>query len=233
MAFRKKWPSILKYNPDILVVQECELKDKILASENFPKHEDFIWFGENKNKGIGIISFNGIRIKRSPYHNEDFKFILPVDILNFGSLKLFVIWAMPSKEGNKASYIGQVWKSLNHYDLSEGNAILIGDWNSNAIWDKERRVGNHTQSIDLLSKFRIFSLYHTLRNEAPGNETEPTLFLLKKQDKPYHLDYCFASESLICNATEIKIGKYSDWIKQSDHMPLIIDNLNTERIRIG
>ena len=44
--------------------------------------------------------------------------------------------------------------------------------------------------------------------------------------KPYHLDYCFASENLIRSNTKIAIGKYDDWIKLSDHMPVVIENLN-------
>ena len=37
----------------------------------------------------------------------------------------------------------------------------------------------------------IISLYHTIKSEDHGEEKDPTLYLLKKQTKPYHLDYCF------------------------------------------
>jgi hypothetical protein len=37
MAFRKKADFILTYNPDILIVPECENPDKLLFSINTPK----------------------------------------------------------------------------------------------------------------------------------------------------------------------------------------------------
>jgi len=38
--------------------------------------------------------------------------------------------------------------------------------------------------------------------------------------KKYHIDYAFIRGFKIKN---IEVGDYSDWIKHSDHMPLIID----------
>ena len=57
MAFRKKNAEILKYRPDILIVEECENEKKLRFDYLTPKPNDFIWFGDNENKGIGIFFF--------------------------------------------------------------------------------------------------------------------------------------------------------------------------------
>ena len=56
---------------------------------------------------------------------------------------LFAIWAMSNKENYEARYIGQVWLAINYYaDLLMGSTILVGDFNSNKIWDYKARVGS-------------------------------------------------------------------------------------------
>ena len=52
MAFRKKADFILTYNPDILIVPECENPDKLLFSINTPKPTDVLWFGKIITKDL-------------------------------------------------------------------------------------------------------------------------------------------------------------------------------------
>ena len=37
------------------------------------------------------------------------------------------------------------------------------------------------------------------------------------------IDYCFLSKPLIDRLKNVEIGEYGDWMKYSDHVPLIID----------
>lgn len=55
-AFRKKADTILLKRPDILVVQECEPPDKLVFNSTTQWPNDFLWFGDNKHKGLGIFS---------------------------------------------------------------------------------------------------------------------------------------------------------------------------------
>ena len=56
MAFRKKFEKILELKPDLLVLQEAEHQDKLeKALENKGYHQ-IIWYGNNKHKGVAIIS---------------------------------------------------------------------------------------------------------------------------------------------------------------------------------
>ncbi len=58
---------------------------------------------------------------------------------------LFLIWAYNPND-NEGRYINQVWKAINHWDdlLTDRPTMLVGDFNSNTIWDyKKHRLGSH------------------------------------------------------------------------------------------
>ena len=227
MAFRKKFQEVISEEIDLVVIQECENQHKLVASFKDLKYNEIIWYGKNPNKGIAIISFNEAKIKLRKEFNEDFEYILPIELtLRRKKINLFAIWAMPFKNSPAKSYVGQIWRAVNYYEkLLEKNSILIGDFNSNSIWDNKRKVGNHSSLVELLNNYGIVSLHHHLKKEQHGSETEPTLYLLKQERKPFHIDYCFVPKKFISNKTNIQIGKYKDWITKSDHMPIWIRDL--------
>lgn len=227
MAFRRKWQHLLPYSPDILVIQECEHESKYNPQEIIPDYNQFLWIGNNINKGVGIISFNDYHIKISDKYTDRFKYIIPIEVIKpDGTIfNLFALWAMSHKVRAK-SYVGQVWGALNHYtSILSDNTVLIGDFNSNQIWDTERKKGNHSDCVKLLAGHNIESLYHRQTAELHGSESTPTIYLLKQMHKPYHLDYCFASQALISNKTAIEIGDPAEWLTRSDHMPLFLTDL--------
>jgi endonuclease/exonuclease/phosphatase family metal-dependent hydrolase len=46
--------------------------------------------------------------------------------------------------------------------------------------------------------------------------------LNRRPEKPYHLDYVFASSDLVClNSSALEIGTPSAWLEHSDHMPIL------------
>jgi exodeoxyribonuclease-3 len=223
-AFRKKAGTILNHQPDILVVQECECPDKLVFSSSVQRPNDFQWYGDSMHKGIGIFSYSDYKFELLPEFNSAFRYILPLRVTGHGqSFTLFAIWAMHNKENYEARYIGQIWLAINHYTtLLDSPTILIGDFNSNKIWDRKNRVGNHSDVVQKLYGHSIHSIYHRHLNAEQGNEKHPTFFLHRKQNKPYHLDYCFASVGFADKVKNIEIGSYEDWIAHSDHSPLKI-----------
>ena len=222
-AFRKKADSILKLRPDILIIQECESFDKLGALSL--KYCDSYWYSDSDRKGIAIFTFSDYKIELLPQFNPEFRFVLPLRIYNNGlSLTLFAIWAMNNKENRVARYIGQVWFAINYYyEIFDSSTLLIGDFNSNKIWDYKDRVGSHSDVVTKLYEYDIHSVYHKINNEEQGEETQPTFYLQRKLEKPYHIDYVFASNKLLDLVKRIEIGKVSDWLEISDHMPIIVE----------
>jgi len=222
MAFRKKVDLLLRYQPDLLIIQECEHVDKIVFPE---PPTSVVWYGNNQHKGLGVFSFGKYKVELLSGHESSFKTILPIAVSDSNiDFTLFAIWANnPSDKGHQ--YVGQIWKAIHHYEhlIRHEKTILAGDFNSNSIWDKPRRVGNHTDLVQKLSLKQIQSVYHHHFDQDHGSEQHPTFNLYKNIDKPYHLDYCFVSEDIMQKLAGMQIGAYDEWKKYSDHLPLIID----------
>ena len=225
MAFRKKAVHILKFGPDILVVPECEHPDKLKFASGLPVPTDVFWHGINPHKGLGVFSYSTYRFKVLDLHDPSFRMIVPIAVTG-GSIDftLFAIWAN-NADDPLHQYVGQIWKAANAYSkhFNTGTHVLMGDFNSNTIWDKRRRIGNHSALVAFLKERHIHSVYHSHFGEIQGQEKRNTLYLHRHQHRPYHIDYCFASEELIQKARSVEVGSYQDWRMHSDHAPLVVD----------
>ena len=223
MAFRNKLEPILTENPDILVIPESENPEKFNLKSGLKSPVDSFWYGDNPNKGIGIYTYNGWKINPIKEHNRKFRYIIPLIMIN-NKFKfiLLAIWCQKPEKGD--NYGIYTWNAINHYKklLKNDRLILAGDFNSNSIWDKPNREANHTNIVNRLEEQGIKSTYHFYNNEEQGKEKHPTLYLHRKVDKGYHIDYCFATDFFIKKLEKVKIGEYQNWTDYSDHTPLII-----------
>ncbi len=136
---------------------------------------------------------------------------------------LFAIWANnPSDKDGQ--YIEQVWKALRYYDelLNAKSTLLVGDFNSNSIWDRKHRKSNHSNVVKLLEEKGIYSLYHTHHQQSQGTEAHATFYLYKHREKAYHIDYFFASADIVRQVLAVNVGDFDAWIKYSDHVPVMV-----------
>ena len=234
-AFRGKFKKALELDGDIYIVQECE-NPKLVKSKDFKDYEDYNtymkftknhkWIGDNKNKGLGIFvntlktSEQQIKIEILPCNNN-----LDYFILCRVNEKFNLLGAWCHKGTIKGlEYIGQMWKYLedNASELSE--TLIVGDFNSNAIWDFRHKGHSHSDVVDILSKIGLVSYYHSQEKENHGEEKKATFYRWKKHNKSYHIDYFFGKSEWV---KSLEIGEFADWIKFSDHMPLIAEiNIN-------
>jgi len=224
MAFRKKAELILSHNPDIIIIPECEEPEKILQSPISQKPTSHLWFGNNKHKGLGIFSYNGYTLKPRRNHNPEFRTIVPITVnKDQQRFILYAIWAY-NPDDPDGQYVTQIWKAIHFYRkyLKKTGTILAGDFNSNTIWDKKRRPGNHSNVVKFLEKKGIHSTYHLFHKQDQGCEQHPTFYLYRHQDKPYHMDYCFVSADLADRLQSVEIGVFNDWKQYSDHVPVIV-----------
>jgi hypothetical protein len=225
MKFREDYKIIFPMNPDIVVIPECENINKIDLGSFSKKVTDSYWIGDNESKGLGIFTFNGFKIELYENYNDKYKYILPL-IISRENETYNLIGCWTKKVSGGLEYIEQLQHSLDDYNsfLDDKNVIICGDLNSNQYWVNMGGDDlNHQDVVDKLSKKGIHSSYHHFFNEEQGKETTPTFYHYHKEDKPFHIDYCFLSNSLIDRLKKVEIGKYDDWMNYSDHVPLIID----------
>lgn len=218
MKFRDKIELILSYRPNVAIISECENIDKIKC----PVEYNCLWIGDNNNKGLAIFSSQNISLNIASWYNPNFKYILPAYIS--GNILIFAVWACRSEVSNRR-YIEMIHEAILYYQpYIDADVIIAGDFNSNAIWDNEhKKHGSHTQLVDIFSLKQIYSSYHYYYNESQGHESLPTIFFQKNEQKPYHIDYCFLSNNLLNKVSKVEVGSYNNWIKYSDHMPIIVD----------
>ena len=224
MAFRKKAAFILVHKPDILIVPECEHPDKLKFDADIPKPTDTLWFGTNQNKGLGIFSYSDFKFKVRRNHNPALRMIIPIAVTGgHYDFTLYAIWANNPADPD-GQYVEQVWKAIHHYSryISNKRTMLAGDFNSNTIWDRKYRAGNHTNVVNKLGAKGIHSSYHVHHKQSQGSEEHPTLYMYRHRDKPYHIDYCFASADLTRKIQSVEIGEYDFWSKHSDHVPVMV-----------
>ena len=215
----------MSFRPDILIVSECEKPEKMKFGELTPTPNERYWYGDSDTKGIGIFSYSDYKLRLLDIYNPEFRYIVPFRTSGKGKdSTLFAIWAMNNKEIPEARYIGQIWLAINYYkNMLNDSTILIGDFNSNKIWDYKDRVGNHTDVVNMLKEYNICSLYHEQNKVNHGNEAKPTFYMYRKRNKPYHIDYCFASKTIMDGGYTFVIGDYESWIDKSDHTPIIVE----------
>lgn len=220
-ALRRKLERLDALDADILVVQECE--DPAQSTSEYQAWAgDHAWVGYGKNKGIGIFPRRGQSIEQLAWSNHGFELFLPARV--GGNVDVVGVWTQQSTPA-KFGYIGQFWHYLQAQKASLGpSAIIAGDFNSNAIWDRRGRSWNHYDCVRELENLGFRSLYHHVNGENQGQETLPTFCLHRHAVKRYHIDFVFAHfDRLVGKAVDAQVGNVDDWLHVSDHMPITVD----------
>lgn len=219
-ALRKKFQQLAAFDADVYVVQECENPRQSKDSQYKAWAENSLWVGNSPHKGLGVFS-RKVDLAKLDWESNGLELFLPCSINN--RIKLLAVWTRQANSPTFA-YIGQAWKYLQAHKakLTEENTLLVGDFNSNACWDKWDRWWNHSDVVKELSEIGIHSTFHFCHQEQHGSESQPTFFMYRKVDKPYHIDYAFASSSIL-KSSRIEIGKADQWLEFSDHMPIMLE----------
>ncbi len=161
-ALRKKFSRIDQLRADILIIQECEDPQK--STQKYRDWAgDYLWVGKSKNKGIGVFPKNGhfvnkldwdgsfkiegLRSKSASlrWTTSELELFLPFSVNN---INILGVWTKGSDQ-KIFSYVGQFWKYLQIHrnKLSQNNTLILGDFNSNQMWDKADRWWSHTDVV--------------------------------------------------------------------------------------
>ncbi len=209
--FREKFSLLMRFNADIYLVQECENPEKYTAiKKDFCSN--YFWCGESDSKGLGIFLKSDVNAVKNDWQTYCLRNFISLRIND--KFDLVGVWAC-------SPYIEEyyIYQSINIEHYNE-NTIIIGDFNSNTIWDKGHGKRNHSAVVQQLASLGLGSAYHYVAGEEQGQETSKTFFLYKHQDKAYHIDHCFINKDRIIN---YKVCDANEWLKYSDHVPVVLD----------
>jgi len=223
-ALRNKFEHLIDLNADLYVIQECE-NPKDIQHEKFSSWaKNSLWLGESKHKGLGIFAADNVKLTpldwTVTYKDHTVKHFLPCLINE--DFQLLAVWTHQNNSPN-FGYIGQFWKYLQVNKDNFKKIVIVGDFNSNAIWDEWDRWWNHSNVVEELENMGIKSLYHFSKDEKQGHETTPTFFMHRKTHKPYHIDYIFGSQEFLNLPINIKLLEVEMWLRFSDHIPMVFE----------
>mgnify|MGYP000542421204 CR=1 FL=1 len=214
LNLERKFDLLQSLTPDIAIIQECEK----LPEGYFPNRK-FFWTGRIESKGLGILIKDSSARLQSDFNPNLINF-LPIET---DSLKILGIWAYNHravKFGDDVS--GNTIDAINHYRqwLQEDShpCLVGGDFNNSVIWDKPNNNNNFQNINRNLESLGYTSAYHYDTKDGFGQEDNPTFFHTKNRKKTYHIDYIYLKG---LEAIQVDVGAYDEWIKLSDHVPVI------------
>ena len=219
--FSEKFPAILEENADIYVIQECENPSIIDSNEYKDFASNYFWVGENQYYGLGIFARDDEKLELADLDDNGLRYFIPVRVND--EFNLLGVWTNPDMGGTKTVYYPkEITKYYdNHKDSGFFNEdmIICGDFNCDVCL-KGAHAKNVNEVIEKLSEYGLTDTYHYLNNETQGEESQPTFFMYRHLDKPFHLDHVFAKKGRI---DDLQIGDGEKWIKLSDHLTLIFE----------
>jgi exodeoxyribonuclease-3 len=225
MGFSKKRELLYKLRPDVAVISECS-HDSMLASKQ--DGYDSCWWGENKNKGLGVLARKPWALEwvGKPGRQPHQRWVAPVRVQGPLEFLLLAVWAGRVGDSKEMNYVGQIHEAVvRHPEWFAGGqpVVMGGDFNSNAIWDSERKVRTHSGLVELLQERNVVSAYHTFFSERHGEETRPTYYFWHRKDRCFHIDYIFVPHSWSSQISAVKVGTFKSWRPTSDHAPMLVD----------
>jgi exonuclease III len=223
-AFRKKFEELKVFDADIYVIQECENPSLSKHSAYQDWAKNYLWIGDTKNKGLAVFANEGVQLEKlgwpSQYQDFNLKHFLACRIND--EFNLIAVWAHQNVDSN-FPYIGQLWLYIQLNSDFLKDSFVVGDFNSNFIWDKKNRAWNHSNVVAELKELGMKSVYHEQFQEEQGSESIPSFYLQRNQEKPYHIDYIFGPNKYVEKTAFLKIGSPEEWLSLSDHMPILCE----------
>ena len=208
------------FHPHVAVITEAPKPISNLANVH--------WVKDSETRGIAVYAAPGFSIKRSRPNRYTDVFTATMSPEQ-DPLALLACWSHPGaiKDDYRECWMNGIPKYGKY--LKGKNVVIAGDLNDSAIWDESYHPYPSVKTIfqEFREKYGVVSAYHNFHKEEFGEETQNTLCLLKNSRKRYHIDYVLLPERW--QVRDVSVGTHGDWLKLSDHMPLVVDIDNEQQ----
>lgn len=239
-ALDQKWSRLMDLAPDIATVQECA-SPAILGKRGVPLDGwSSLWASKsdaaNARKGLGVFAAPGVILQPAPrwpeviarWAEQPYRLdvLMPFEVLAPQRLNVLAVWSFNNRgQPGRAQMRGPVLVALDELGdwLQEAPSLVIGDFNNHPRWDRPRTQNTFARHIEELGGLGLRSAYHHLGGVAHGDE--PVATHLWRAGMRYHIDYAFASGSLLDGAA-CSIAPMDAWCGPggiSDHVPLVLE----------
>ncbi|WP_220728708.1 endonuclease/exonuclease/phosphatase family protein [Apilactobacillus xinyiensis] len=218
-GFSDKFEQIIKQKADLYVIQEVNtrLKNNWLENPLFPKNNYIYDLNSNKEhsdkKGVLAFSFTKHKIER--IDNFSTLRMRYYQYFTFDDFKILHIWTHKSYIEDLVSVV-----LLNQSKLfKDDKTLLIGDFNSNVIWNNKHEFRSHSDFNEIVKKQDYVSGYHYINKQEFGKESDYTFRLHGYNSKTYYIDYAYASRQRI---VDFNINHSLDNISDHSFMEIIL-----------
>lgn len=221
-----KLEQLQSLQPDLAVIPECAEPAIVRRKAPDFAYTDADWIGRFKDKGLGVFTFGDLALRRHERYEPAYEQFLPLEVRGRLKLNLLAVWAFNGRtksavEPNPAP----TRKAIGHYSdfLRAQPSIVAGDFNSSVVWDRPGRERNFAFAARDLEALGLVSAYHRQSSCEFGAEPDPTHFHTYNLGRPFHIDYCFVPEPWLTPAARVTVGAAAEWVRHSDHAPLVVD----------
>lgn len=204
--------TLAELSSDLVVLQECARPNE--------EQEGLLWVGDSEKQGLAVSAESGIGIRMAE-QVEGVPTALPVCVDAAEPFQLLVMWTHANP-----TYTREAKQTLEAYRsfIKAAPTIVLGDFNSSPAFDAQNRSFSHSDLTGFLAdETGLVSAYHAFTGEAPGQESQPTLYWQFKQSQPFHIDYCFVPEAWAPRVTSVEVGTFEAFEGKSDHRPMTVD----------
>jgi len=224
-GLHNKFDSLAALNPDVAVVPEMAAPELIRGKLGGQIDYSLEWVGHTANKGLGVLINPAWEYRIAECFDPRFELFMPIEVMAPHRVNILAVWAFNhrakkiSPSDNATNNVLQFYSSW----IASKPTIILGDFNNSVIWDKPSSLNNFREIIATLKELDQVSIYHKQRQQGWGTEKDSTLFMYRKPDAGYHVDYFFASENLLASCEKMSVGQPQDWLQISDHVPLSVE----------
>lgn len=227
-ALDRKYERLMALRPDVAIVPECAEPDVLRRKAPGFAFNDCDWAGESPTQGLGVFTFGAHRVRRHESWERRHHIFLPVEVRGAAPVNLLAVWAFNHRvPAAVAPNPGTTLDAIRHYEpfLRSAPSVVAGDFNANVLWDQDGRYARFAEVHAELWSLGMTSAYHHNAQVALGEEPAGTLFFLKKVDRPFHIDYVYVPKQWTETGRlhGVTIGRASEWLRYSDHVPLMVD----------
>jgi hypothetical protein len=225
MALYQKFDRLRMLRPDIAVIQECANPERDAARGWQPACSDREWIGSNPDKGLGVFTFGGLRIRRDKGYAGRFSLYLPVQIDGRCRLNLLGVW-MADARRIPADTTNDPLSAVSYYRrfLSAAPSVVAGDFNLLPQQMAVRGRGPAGRSlIGTLAQAGLQNADTVPIDGADRNALRRTHFHQRKPGRGFVVDYIFVPRRETVRLTSFEVCDPREWIQWSDHVPLVAE----------